>query len=267
MTDSRVRLLDDLVATVSKDYYSADGKEPRFYTYVWFHLDVAINVGKGCDKRYREFIANEAYNSAEARDYVRKHHKELECFFAASNITEPAALAIEYMLIGHFKRRDFAYEDGPGGTLFNVRRGQLPVLSGRDANLWHLKKSAGLIPVLSIITPLAKGKHGRNLKDGPDFAPSDKLTLITDDNPWQYNTRGWRFFEAVMRQRPATVAETIAMTEAALRKGINVGTGRSATIAQGHLKWLYHWGRYLVVNGKFWAAGAGDRPEAKVNSP
>lgn len=252
MTDSRIRLLDELVATLSKDYYRTDGTEPRFYTYVWFHRDVAINVGKGRDDRYREFIANEAYNSAEAREYVQKHHEELECFFAASNITETAAFAIEHTLIGHFKRRDFAQEDGSGGTLFNVSRGQLPMVPGGNPNAPHLKRAAALVPTRLSTPPLTKGKHARSLKDGLDFDLTDELTLMTDANPWRPNTPGWRFFEEVLRRRPATVADAVELTQAALRKGINVGRGRSSIIAQGHLKWLYHWGPRLAVNGKLY---------------
>ena len=207
-----------------------------------FNGPIAINVGKGCDGRYLDFVVDESYNSNKARAYVREHFEGLECFFAASGITETASLAIEYMLIGHFKRRS------EGGTLFNVSRGDLR-RPGTGSDLSALRETAEVAPVPSHLKPLANGKHVRVFKDQPAFAPIDKLTLMTDDNPWGFNTPGHHFFEIVMRQRPATVGDAILIAQAH-----DKGKVRNERIgsAQAHLRWLYTWGPYLMVNGQFW---------------
>ena len=245
MADLRVKLLEEVLAGIPKDFYRDDGKRACYYCYVWFHGQTAINVGKGCDNRYLDFVLDESYNSDEARAYVRKYFKELECYFAVSDVTETASFAVEYHLIGHFKRRA---EDG---TLFNISRGQLRTPGG-GIDLSHLGRAAHVAAIPSSLTPLANGKHVRVFKDQPPFAPSDTLTLMTDENPWgsNANTPGSRFFEVVMRQRPATVGDAIAISQQH-----DKGRAKEERIggAQGHLRWLYTWGPFLMVNGQFWS--------------
>jgi hypothetical protein len=248
--DSRIELLDDLIEkNVPHDHFCDDGTERRFYSYVWFHGPVAIYVGKGCGPRYLKFVVA-GYNSVVALAYVRKHFKELECFFAASEITESASFAIEHMLIGYFRLRS------EGGSLLNGKPGRLPA-PGSGADLSHLRQTASLAPLPPNLEPLANGKHVLAWKRQPTFAPTDRLTLTTDNNPWAYNTPGYRFFEAVMRQRPATVADAISMAKA--HDGGKVRTERIGS-AQGHLRWLYTWGPHLIVNDQFWRPS----PEAGI---
>jgi hypothetical protein len=171
MKGSRIELLDDLVGKgVPHDYFRDDGTELRYYSYVWFHGHVAINVGKGCDGRYLKFVWDKGYNSADAHAYVEANSKELECFFAASEITESAAFAIEHLLIGHFKLRS------ERGSLFNVKPGQLPA-PGSGPDLSHLRQTAAVAPIPLNMKPLASGKHVRIWRDQPAFALTDRLTL------------------------------------------------------------------------------------------
>ena len=74
----------------------------------------------------------------------------------ASNLTNTAALAIEYHLIGHFKRRS------EGGTLFNEDRGHCPGRPGSEnESLSYARKMAAPAVVPPGTKPLSKQLYAR----------------------------------------------------------------------------------------------------------
>jgi hypothetical protein len=171
--DPKIKLLDSLVEGVARDYFLAAG-EPRFCTYVWFHGPTAIYVGEGLKDRHLKFYTSLGYNTPEAHAYIRAHSQELTCFLAASNITKTAALAIEWSLIGHFKRRS------EGGTLFNVSRGVCPVCPGPASDLFHLKKTASIALIPPGTTPLAEGLQVRMWRDTQPFPRNAMVYVLVD---------------------------------------------------------------------------------------
>src|SRR5262249_17739294 len=109
MADPRIVLLDRLVTQlVPRRYVLATGGWLGFCWYVWFHDQKPIYVGEGEVSRYASEIA---LRSEEIFFYFREHYDELTPVFAASNLTKNAAVAIQYHLIAHFRRRR------DGGTL------------------------------------------------------------------------------------------------------------------------------------------------------
>jgi hypothetical protein len=73
------------------------------------------------------------------------------------------------------------------------------------------------------------------------FALEAKINVI--GNPWRAGTPGFRFYEEVLAQGPATVGEAIAKAEA-------LEEPFTAKAVQGHLRWLYtSAGGLLEVDG------------------
>lgn len=154
--DQRIALLDRLANAVAPEFHRADGGGSHYYTYAWFHGAACIYVGKGADKRYLDFFVSRDYNSLDAHEYIWRYHNELEPFYVASNLTNTAALAIEYHLIGHFKRRS------EGGTLFNEARGHCPGRPGSEnKSLSCVRRMAGPAVVPPGTNPLSKQLYAR----------------------------------------------------------------------------------------------------------
>src|SRR5271166_6649443 len=143
------------------------------------------------------------------------------------------------MLIGHFKRRL------EGGTLFNRDRGRWPERQRLDRpDRFPSRKDASIATIPTQAKPLSNGEHVEAYKAQPNFAPTAKLRLVSDENPWGYGTPGHAFYTNVIAKNPATVQEALNLAKAAGIKD-----------TQGHLKWLYTWdGGYLEVDGKSWDA-------------
>ena len=97
-----------------------------------------------------------------------------------------------------------------------------------------------------IMTSRRRARLGR-ISDAyaqPNFAPTAKLRLVSDENPWGYGTPGHAFYTNVIAKNPATVQEALNLAKAVGIKD-----------TQGHLKWRYTWdGAYLEVDGKSWGA-------------
>jgi hypothetical protein len=62
----------------------------------------------------------------------------------------------------------------------------------------------------------------------------------SDENPWRPDAEGHLWFTGMSKRRPATVAE------------VNALGGTKNYPAEGHLRWLYTWGDYIKINGKFY---------------
>jgi hypothetical protein len=229
MIDPRIALLNSIADTVPLDYYRADGSELRFYVYAWFHGQTCINVGKGgTDDRWLQFFVNPNYNTPAAHDHIRQHHSELQVFVVSAVITETAALAIEYRLIGHFRRRS------EGGTLYNVDRGQWrPCPAGEP--LHHLRTTAAQLVIPPTAKPLARASHWHDCKHViTEFPPAAPLRLLK--NVWREGVAGDQLYKRVLIFS-ATVGD--ALERAAVER---IPKATTPHAVQGHLKWAFRHG-------------------------
>jgi hypothetical protein len=86
------------------------------------------------------------------------------------------------------------------------------------------------------------------------FAPEAKIIVI--GNPWRAGTPGYRFYEEVLAEGPATVGECIELAG-------KLEEPFTEKAVQGHLRWLYtSAGGLLEVDGVRFAA-----PEKPVKAP
>jgi len=240
--DPRIALLNGIADTVPSDYYRADGTEPRFYVYAWFHGQTCINVGKGTSLRYLEFFVNPDYNTPAAHDYIRQYHGELDVFLVNAAITETAAFAVEYQLIGHFKRRN------EGGTLFNVQRGRWPACPLGEA-LHHLRRTATQTVIPPTAKPLSKSGYWHDCKHSvPEFPPDAKLRLLK--NVWKEGVAGDKLYKRILI-RSATVGDALR-----LAKQEKIPEATTPTAVQKHLKWAFTHGG-IEIDGKTWVVGHG----------
>jgi hypothetical protein len=196
--------------------------------YVWFDGPTPINVGEGNEnqRRYRKFYTSRGYNTPEAHAYIEAHYPELICFFAASNITKTAALAIEWSLIGRFGLRS------EGGTLFNVARGVCPPLPGPGPDLFRRKKKASIAWNPRGITPLTEGRAVREWKDTEPFPRDWMIHVLVDRDPKRHEKpiKKLAFAQYPLPYGSCLVGEYL---DRCLRHKI---TNRAA---QDHLRWDY----------------------------
>jgi hypothetical protein len=222
--DARIKLLDSLVEGVPRQYYLAAG-ERRFCTYVWFHGPTAIVVGEGTETRYLKFYTSLGYNTPEAHTYIAAHSQELTCFLAASNVTKTVALAIQYLLIGHFKRRS------EGGTLFNVDRGtRVRWLPGPGTDLFHFKRAASIALIPPGTKPLSQGLQVRMWKDTEPFPRDAMIHVLVDRDPKNHKKpiKKLAFAQYPLPYGSCLVGEYL---DRCLQHNITNGG------AQGHLRW------------------------------
>jgi hypothetical protein len=241
--DPRIKLLNSIANTVPVEFHRDDGGEGRYYVYAWFHGQTCIYVGKGTTGRWLVFYVDKDYNSPEAHAYIRKHASELEPFHVVNNVTETAAFAIEYTLIGHFQRRT------EGGTLFNVSRGNWPPVPNSDRALVNEWQTAAALIIPRGKEPLSIKGHWLATKSLPNFPPTAIIRLLSEVNPWQPGkTTGYDLFEKILRKNPIiSVGEVLRLANEA---GIRA--------PQAHLKWLFTWrqkGVFLEVDGQIWEPG------------
>jgi hypothetical protein len=91
------------------------------------------------------------------------------------------------------------------------------------------------------------GGHIQAFRAQPAFPAESKIN-VTGGNMWRPGTPGYRFYEQVLLQGPATVQEAIDMGSA-LAEPIN------AKQIQAHLRWLYtSAGGFLEVDGQRYSA-------------
>ena len=204
--DPRIDLLNGLANKVPTELHRDDGKERKYYVYAWFHGQTCIYVGKGCNGRWLVFYANKDYNTPEAHAYIRKHASELEPFFVTSNVTETAAFAIEFTLIGHFGLRS------EGGSLLNRSCGLWLPAPGPDRALDVSGRQTATPLTIPLGTkPLSNLGHWAAVLALPDFPEAASLRLLNSINPWASGkTTGYDLFEEVLRKNStATVGEVL----------------------------------------------------------
>ena len=242
MGDPRIELLNSLANAVPIDFYQDDGGERRYYVYAWFHGQIPIYVGKGTNGRWLVFYVDRDYNGPEAHAYVKKHAVELEPFFVVDSVTETAAFAIEYILIGHFRRQS------DGWTLFNRSRGNWPAMPEPNRELITGWSAAASLTIPPGTKPLSIKGHWLAVKSLDDFLPSATMRILNDINPWRLNTPGYHFYENVLRRKPSTIGEVLELaTTAKIPKAVTFCE------VQDHLKWLFTWrnkGVFLEIDGR-----------------
>jgi hypothetical protein len=100
-------------------------------------------------------------------------------------------------------------------------------------------------PAMGVQGSKSHGGHYLAYRQCPKFDLAASLKLISQVNPWQPQSPGFRFWTEVLAKNPATVGAAIKAAE---------GMFKAAEV-QNHLRWLYTWGgAYLEVGGKLFAA-------------
>jgi hypothetical protein len=97
-----------------------------------------------------------------------------------------------------------------------------------------------------------KGGHVVHWRAQPAFDPASTLQLTSAHNPWRPNAPGYAFYAQVLAPlglEPTTVQAVLAAAHTA---------GFKPGVAQGHLRWLYTWGNYMLVNGALHPAFGGN---------
>jgi len=133
--DPRIVFLNQFVIRkVNRRWFRDDGGYKYCYCYVWYHGNIAIYVGEGQRRRYKEswrgsMNPNSPYmpNRDDMHSYFVNYWEELEIIFAVHGTTKTAALAVQDGLIDYFRANQ------PDGTLFNKRGNELYPWPPEDA--------------------------------------------------------------------------------------------------------------------------------------
>lgn len=92
------------------------------------------------------------------------------------------------------------------------------------------------------IAPSATVKHVEAFRRCKNFDPSWSVHVISTHNPWRPTALGWNLFEHVLRKKTVTTIGQILEDAAAI--------GYDPHNTMRHLRWLYTWGDFLVINNK-----------------
>jgi hypothetical protein len=105
-----------------------------------------------------------------------------------------------------------------------------------------------------------KGGHVVHWRAQTAFDLNATLQLTSAHNPWRPTAPGFAFYNAVLA--PLGLSETTvgAVIESAAKAGYKAG------VAQGHLRWLYTWGNYMLIGGALHPAFGGTAPVANVTA-
>jgi hypothetical protein len=103
-----------------------------------------------------------------------------------------------------------------------------------------------------------KGGHVVHWRAQTAFDLNATLQLTSAHNPWRPTAPGFAFYNAVLA--PLGLSETTvgAVIESAGKAGYKAG------VAQGHLRWLYTWGNYMLIGGALHPAFGGTASQPNV---